>query len=188
MSSDSLHDRGKALENIFFADQDQKLLEKMKEQMQKSEGLKSLAQATGIQENSVLEHLLAQNITSETLASVALIPLVAVAWADQQMEEKEKAAILKAVTSCGITEDQASYALVSHWLESQPGADLLATWKEYVSELKSNLDEAAFAQLKANVVQRAQQVAEAAGGFLGIGNKVSSEEQAVLDELTAAFN
>jgi hypothetical protein len=30
-------------------------------------------------------------------------------------------------------------------------------------------------------------VAEAAGGFMGLGNKVSSEEQAILDRLEAAF-
>ena len=39
---------------------------------------------------------------------------------------------------------------------------------------------------KGRVLDRARGVAEAAGGFLGIG-KVSAREQKVLDELASAF-
>ena len=61
-------------------------------------------------------------------------------------------------------------------------------WREYVGALAESLDRAALDALKNDVMGRARGVAEAAGGFLGLGNKVSSEEQAVLDELAKAFD
>ncbi len=42
--------------------------------------------------------------------------------------------------------------------------------------------------LKEQVIGHARGVAEAAGGFLGLGSKVSSKEKAVLDDLEQAFS
>ena len=42
--------------------------------------------------------------------------------------------------------------------------------------------------LKRDLLGRARSVAEAAGGFLGFGSKVSQSEQAILDELEQAFS
>jgi hypothetical protein len=42
--------------------------------------------------------------------------------------------------------------------------------------------------LETEVLGQARCVAEAAGGFLGLGSKVSSQEEAVLREIAAAFN
>jgi hypothetical protein len=41
--------------------------------------------------------------------------------------------------------------------------------------------------LRDAVLRQAREVAEAAGGFLGLGSKVSASEQAVLDDLARAF-
>jgi hypothetical protein len=41
--------------------------------------------------------------------------------------------------------------------------------------------------LKQDLLGRARGVAEAAGGFLGLGKRISSAEQAVLTELEQAF-
>ena len=41
--------------------------------------------------------------------------------------------------------------------------------------------------LKGEVLGRARRVAEVAGGFLGLGNKVSLEEQKILEVLSKAF-
>jgi hypothetical protein len=41
--------------------------------------------------------------------------------------------------------------------------------------------------LRDELLGRARQVAEATGGFLGLGNKISPEEQVVLDELAKVF-
>ena len=53
--------------------------------------------------------------------------------------------------------------------------------------MKSELDAEAVSQLKTSIVSRAESVAEAAGGFLGLGNKVSDTERGVLTKLESAF-
>ncbi len=188
MSNDSLHERGQALEDSFFRDRDQKLIQKIKTEMKAEHDRSALAATTGISDTSVIDQLIEQNITPESLASMALIPLVAVAWADGRMEDDERDAILKATEQSGISPDQASYELVSSWLVHRPQDELLDSWKEYVRALKENLDAAAVKELKKSVIKRATDVADAAGGFMGFGNRISKVEQQVIDELAAAFD
>ena len=116
-----------------------------------------------------------------------MIPLVAVAWADRKMEANEREAILKAATEAGITAGSASYAILEKWLDEQPDDQLLASWSDYVGAMKSELDAEAVSQLKSSIVSRAESVAKAAGGFLGLGNKVSDTERGVLNKLESAF-
>ena len=49
----------------------------------------ALATATGIKDTGAIDRLIEQGISAETLASVGLIPLVAVAWADEKMDDKD---------------------------------------------------------------------------------------------------
>ncbi len=56
-----------------------------------------------------------------------------------------------------------------------------------VSALSASMDPSERNALRDSVMGKARMVAEAAGGFLGLGNKVSAEEQAVLDELAGVF-
>jgi hypothetical protein len=186
--SDSLQDRGKAIEDVFFAEQDKKLLDKIREEMAAKESRAALETASGISDAAALDALTESGITPESLTSIALIPLVVVAWSDDKMEDSEKAAILQAADAAGITTGTASYETMKAWLAKKPGSDLLDAWKAYVSSLKSSLDDVAFAQLKTSIIGRAEGVAEAAGGFLGLGNKISASERKVLDELAAAFD
>ena len=184
---DSVQGRGKAMEDLFFKSQDAKLLEKMRSELAASESREALQSASGIEDVAVLDALSKAGISPESLTSVALIPLVAVAWADKKMEAAEKAAILQAAETAGIKTGSASYMTMESWLSNQPPAELLTTWKSYIQALKPTLDPAAFSQLKTSIVGRAESVAESAGGFLGLTSKVSDVEQAVLDDLAAAF-
>ena len=102
MTNDSLQDRGKAMEDMFFHDRDAQLIEKMKAELSAEEDRTSLIAATGIQDASVINKLMEQGISCETLAGVGLIPLVVVAWADGKMEDKEREAILQAACESGI--------------------------------------------------------------------------------------
>ncbi len=185
--TDALHDRGEALENLFFKQRDKELLAAMREKISADQERTELKSSSGIEDDSVIDALLASGVNAETIAAVGLIPLVVVAWADRKMEAAESAAVLKAAIEGGISSDSESYAVIKGWLEEQPSDDLFATWKQYVAALKSTLDAEALGQLKNSVVKRATDVAEAAGGFLGFGNKVSDVERKVIDELNEAF-
>lgn len=184
--SDSLFERGKALEDRFFSERDKVLLEKLRQEIENNENVDALAAATGIKDQNVLKALVDQNIGAETLTSISLVPLVAVAWADRVLEPAERDAILKAADEAGIKSDSAAYQLLASWMNSKPADDLLECWTAYIAELKPTLDETAFNQLKTSVLGRAKEVAEAAGGFLGLGN-TSLSENLVLSQLEESF-
>lgn len=184
---DSIHERGKAIENLFFAETDQKLLDKLREEMASDESRQALASAAGIDDAAVLDTFLANNITPVSLASVGLIPLVAVAWADGVMEDSEKNAILQAADIAGIKMGSPSYETLEKWLQTKPAPELLSSWQAYIAAMNTKLEPATMNQLKNGVLERAESIAKAAGGFLGLGNKVSDSERKVLDELAKAF-
>jgi len=183
---DSLLNRGKSLENKFFREKDSQLLEKLKAEMEGKEAQQALAEASGISDAAVLESLAANNVTAESLTSVSLVPLVSVAWADGNIDDKEREAIVKAAEGSGIKTGSASHSLISSWLSEKPSAELFDSWKSYVGGLKESMPPEAYGQLKDSVITRAKEVAAAAGGFLGVG-KVSEQENKVIAELESAF-
>lgn len=186
MAMENLQGRGKAIENAFFGERDKELLQKLKVEIEGKETLDALRSVSGIDDDGVLQKLAGAGVTPESLSAVSLIPLVSVAWCDDSMETTEKQAILDAAAASGIEKESAAAELLDSWLASRPGKELLESWKAYVGTLKENLDEAAFSQLKASVVNRAETIAEAAGGFFGLGS-VSDKEKKAIADLAAVF-
>jgi len=187
MPSDFLADRKTGLENAFFAKQDAELRRRMAESATNQARKAALVEVSGIQDDAILDKLLALNITSETLAVMSLVPLVVVAWADGTLEPKERAAILRAAEESGLSKQSPSYALLDGWLAKRPLPDLTVAWKQYVSAVSASLDESARATLRTEIVGRARAIAEAAGGFLGLSARVSEAERRVLSDLEATF-
>lgn len=183
---DDVQGRGKALENLFFGERDQELLQKLKSELEGKQAREALAAVSGIENDDVLEKLLSVGVTPESLSAVSLIPLVTVAWCDASMESTEEEAILKAAAAAGIENGSASLELLGNWLGERPGDDLLDAWKGYVAVLREKLDETAFTQLKTSVINRAENIAESAGGFFGLGS-VSDKEKKAIADLAAAF-
>jgi hypothetical protein len=115
------------------------------------------------------------------------VPLVEVAWADGELAEKERRAVLSAAEANGVAEGSAGYELLESWLATRPGPELLRAWGEYMVALCAELDEGARRALERQILGRARAVAESAGGILGVVNKVSSREKALLAEIEKPF-
>jgi hypothetical protein len=185
--ADKLHERASALENEFFAHRDQELLAKLREEMESEETRAALSKAIGIEDKEALDALVEHDIKPQTMLVIGLIPMVAVAWSDGVLEPAERDAITKAADGVGVKEGSASFGLLESWLAEKPGDDLLDAWKSYAGALVETLDAPALAKIRDQVIGRAESAAEAAGGFLGRGNKVSDSEQKVIDELKSTF-
>jgi hypothetical protein len=80
-----------------------------------------------------------------------------------------------------------SYQLLEQWLTQRPPPEMFARWKAYIHALSATLSEQARKALKTAVLDRAQEIAHAAGGFLGIGSKVSKTEKAVPEDIERSF-
>jgi len=185
--SEYLGDRRKALEESFFARQEKKLLNEVREQREKKEGLAALADACGVHEASVLDALLRAGIHPETLPALTLIPLVVVAWSEGSLEERERRAVLDAAEAQGVTKGDAPHALLEGWLSARPPANLFDTWLAYAAELREVLSEDERKPLRTDLVKLATAVADAAGGVLGLGPRISKEEKRLLKAIEEAL-
>jgi hypothetical protein len=184
--SDFLADRRRALEDSFFAQLDRALLEKLRAQVMAEEGKQALSTASGIHDEAVLDGLMALGIEVKTVAALTLIPLVEMAWAHGGVAQKERDAILKAAHENGVTPGSAADQLLDCWLNEKPDSKLLAVWKDYVAALRQSADPGAFEKIRDDILDRAEHVAQAADGFLGMAS-VSAREKAMLAELEQAL-
>lgn len=131
----------------------------------------------------MLTTLVALHLHPRTLAALATIPLVEVAWADGTIDDKERKAPLDAAKKS----DGVDAPLLGQWLAKKPEAKLLEAWKVYARGLAEELGAAEFATLRADVLGRARSIAEASCGLLGLGSTASAKEAAVLKTLEGAF-
>lgn len=187
MANEPLGDRKKALEDLFFSEVDQKLMDEMRARLAKEPDREALAKATNIKNKEVLDKLLDMGINASTLAAMTLVPLAAVAWADGSIEPAERDAILKAAEAEGMQPGSLAMTVLENWLSHSPGPQLLAAWKAYINELRGIMAPEWFTQMKTEIMDNAHRVAASAGGILGLIQTVSSTEQRKLDELKRAF-
>jgi hypothetical protein len=188
MKKGSISALRRELEDKFFLERDMELLQFLREETASKENKQALSDTSGITDENLLCQLIEIQVSHETLAAISLVPLIAVAWADGSVDINERKAVLAAAERSGIDKEHAGYQLLNCWLKNKPTDKLLAIWKDYVATLSQKLDDASKVTLKEGLLGRARTVAEAAGGILGLGNKVSKSEQAVLNELEHVFD
>jgi hypothetical protein len=187
MSRDQLGDSAKAMEESFFSKQSEARRQTLRESEELQTRKQALSVASGITDDSLLDKLVALKLQGGTLAALALIPLVAVAWADGRIDKEERTAILSAAEEAGLRKDNANYQLLEQWLAAPPPLDMLIKWKAYIQALSATLNDETKQALKSTLLGRARVIAGATGGFLGIGSRVSKAEETVLVELERAF-
>ena len=178
MSDRILDERRHGLEEAFFAQQDAALRRRLQEDEAQRGRQEALAAASGLKDPAVLGRLVAMGVSAETVSAFGLLPLAAVAWADGTISQEERAAVLRAA---GLQET--GQGLLEGWLRQRPSAQTMELWRDYARALQAGMEPQERQALRDAVLRQARDVAEAAGGFLGLGRKVSASEQAVLDEL-----
>jgi hypothetical protein len=175
------------MEDLFFLKEEKRLIEQLRKMEKMKETKEALAQVSGIRDDALLQKFVNLNIRPETVASVSLIPLIEVAWADGEVDEKERESLLTAVGQFGIKAGDVDYELVKEWTKLRPPPQLLEAWKHYVGHLCDKLMPLERAALKKEIMEQTTAIAAASGGILGLGDKISKSERAMLKELESAF-
>lgn len=129
----------------------------------------------------VAAEALALGFDAETAAVLPLVPLIRVAWADGKMTEAESAKVFEIALKRNVTSAGAVEFL--DLLMAQPPSDVFFERTErvirhIVSQNPNNL-------AMEGVLDMAKAVAQASGGFFGLKNPVSDDEQKLIDELAA---
>jgi hypothetical protein len=178
--------RRQTLEDMFFHEQDRRIIEQRAKLQRIKQTKENLARISGIRDEALLEKLIELEIGPETLATLIGIPLIEVAWADGEMDEKERKKLFEYAEKAGLRQQGLDTKIMSAWLKKRPDPALLEAWKHYIQKLCKELGAHERKALKDEVMADARSIAEAAGGILGLG-KISAEEKAILKTLEEAF-
>jgi tellurite resistance protein len=169
------------LEAAFFVGVDGKLLEELRKTSEQQQRLQELRDVVRVKDPAFLSRLDTLGVRPETALAVTLIPLVFVAWADGALDERERGAVLDAAKARGVAAERIAQQLLSSWLAKPPDPRLFLIWKTYVRRLWGCFTADERWQMRQNLLRSAREVAEAAGGFLGIASGLSAEERRVLE-------
>jgi len=157
-------------------EQRRKLREKLEAAAHELAEKHAIAESLKTSDLELAERIKALGFSGATARVFDLLPLVHVAWADGTVQKGERAAILKVLEARGMPQGSEGFQLMESLLEERPS-------DEYMSESLAVLKALVGAGAGADVVALCEQVASAAGGFLGIAGKVSGEERALIDEI-----
>ena len=130
------------------------------------------------------DRLLWIGITGSAGAALALVPVVAVAWADGAIQAPERLAILGGNDDYGFSQPECRQ-LLEHWLTVRPSPQMMAAWVDFVRVLARVMTPGDHDDLRDALVHLCRGVASAAGGMF---RKVSSSEEKALEQIRAAFD
>lgn len=183
MRDESFPGRAKQAEEEYFRRKEQELVAKLKERSERESRRKGLAEAVGVTDDAILAAIEEMGFSRDVVVVLHLFPLVAVAWADGELADAERAKIVEAARAWGIAPGTPADARLEEWLRERP--DPVTTDRA----LRLIRDILAFRTLdkgddyRANILGMCEAVAGASGGFLGLGSKVSPAERAVIERI-----
>lgn len=183
---DLLSERGRALEDKFFAERERQLLDALRAKTEREAVSAELAHQTGIADQGLVQRLVGLGLSPDTLAAFNVVPMLMVAWGDDLMDAAEREAILEEAVASGISRESSAFTLLSGWLTRAPNPELVDAWRAFHSHLDGHLSEEERRALREDLLGRAERIARVSGGFLGIG-AVSADERRTLDDLKATL-
>lgn len=174
------------LEEGFFKAVDQQLLEKLRQQTANEERAIAIQRVTGLEDKKVCEAIAALNISVESMAALRLVPLVAVAWADDRIEDNERFRVIQAAEKAGMVPGEPAYELLKGWLANRPTVELFETWVEYAKSLALSLDGESRENFRKTLVNQVREVAAASGGLFGFSS-ISPTEKKIIERIDQAL-
>jgi|SRR5215831_3967276 len=190
MTKDIFEERERAEEAVYFREQDEKLIEKLRENAKLEEIVKALAGSLQAKNPDLLRRVMALGVTLETGSAFLLAPLVQVAWADDKVTDRERETVLRLAGARGVEEGSPARAQLLDWLEKRPADVLFETAMEVIKAGLSVVPPDLREDRIRRIEKACHEVAEASGGLakvLGLGSGVSHREKALLDGMGAAL-
>lgn len=177
---------GKTLENAFFFRMDQELIAELQKSMGLEEKLLAFQNATGIRDRRQLLGLIDAGFEVSTLTAFTWLPLVFVAWADGDLDAKEKETILAALVKKGISPKTAAMLTNHEWFCKQPQDELWELWQQFTFATLNRQPAALRNELMDEIVTLCHLVANASGDESGTSN-ISEQEWRVIDRVAQAL-
>ncbi len=168
--------------NLHFKVDDVKRREQMREKLAKAAKLvadrQAIATALKVDDEELVSEIHELGFDGDSARVFDLLPLIHVSWADGKIQRNERATILAVLDARGIEPGSEAALLVEMLLETPPAATYMEASLTLLRELLANRGEEA-----TDVVDLCVKVADASGGLLGLGDRVSAEERELLHQI-----
>ena len=171
-------------EDDHFRKKDLELIERMRTCAERDAERQHIAEGIGVADDTVLDQVQELGFTRQTVKLLYLLPPLNVAWIDGSVTKREEECLLNLARSLGIEEGTPSYKQLSDWLQHRPSNQF---FRKALGTMKNMLKGLPFEERQNHehtVISRCTKVAEASGGILGLGSKVSDPEWEILREIT----
>ncbi|MCM2369711.1 hypothetical protein [Aporhodopirellula aestuarii] len=176
----------KAKTHEFFEELEEQLLQRIHNEASSDRGRAELLRSTGVRDEILLEELSKLGVTADGLIALRLLPLVLVAWAQEDVDANERFEVLSQAFKIGITQDTTAWILLQQWLTKRPPGLCVDAWKRYTHGLFGGMSDVAKSRLIHLTETQMNQVAKASGGHFGFG-KVSKKESAIIHQISTAM-
>ena len=182
-SKNPFDDMKRAKEEEYFRKKEKELIDALHRRVALEEERRSMADITGTADEEILTTLQEMGYTRETVRLLYLVPLVEVAWASGEVTNEERSVILDAAGLIGVAEGHRVHEQLVAWLDQRPTDQFFTQTLRVISHLIHLLPRENQDAGRKSLMQFCLNVAAASGGILGFGNKVSSDEQAVIERI-----
>jgi uncharacterized tellurite resistance protein B-like protein len=179
--------RAKQFEAEYFSRKDAELVDKLKGVFHKRVDKESIRTATGVTDEALLDRLVELQLNGEAMAAFNLLPLIEVAWADGEVDDREVRAVLQAAEQHGLHPGSKAYAMLEARLREGPEREARKVWFHYAEELRKTLSPEQLAEFRKDLIQTCQHIAETSGGLLNVAFTVSKNERQVIEAVERAL-
>lgn len=183
----AVSERARSKEDEYFRRAEADLLEKVRTRVAKEAERRKLGEYHGVEDEEILKAFEEAGYDRDTVQVLHLVPILQVAWVDGEVSKAERAEILKIAAARNVAEGSPAHAKLLSWLEAPPSPAFFERTMEIISRLLELFPEEKRASLQSDVMSASLAVASASGGFLGLGSKVSTDEQYLLGKFAADF-
>ena len=183
-------ERGKAMEEVYFREQDSKLIKKLRLRAHLDEIAVALGEKLLVDDPDLLERVKQLGVTLETASALFLAPLVQTAWAEGKVTRREHETVLRLARGRGMDPASSAYAQLEQWLRKRPSDAVFDTGIELLKAGFSVLPPAEQEERVKSMLHACREVADASGGLerlIGLGDPVSESEALTLDQIGRAL-
>ncbi|MFN7949925.1 MAG: hypothetical protein U0Z53_31550 [Blastocatellia bacterium] len=190
-SQEMLADRRRNMEEDYFRRQELESIARLRERAAREAERRKMGEQLDLSDDEMLLALQQLGYTSETSALLFLAPLVQVAWAEGRVSSSERELILEAAATQGIGPGSEAYLKLLEWLSERPSEELMEGSLRLIGRMLHQMSPDERESRKYELLLFATQVAEASGGvmgFVGLGNRICREEEAMLERIVTAID
>jgi hypothetical protein len=146
-----------------------------------------LSLVTGVTDQGLLGRLVDAGFTSETISALSVLPIAFAAWGSGVITAREKSIAEEAVGLPELSGKAEAIHLYRTWLRQRPTAGHWHLWRDFTLARLAVVQSSEREQAGRRLMRLASRVAEASGGFLGIGRTCVNEHN-VLDRIRFVYS